>query len=75
VHETTTGRLATGSYKLSSASGNTAQLVGWSFAASAGGKARKSVVIYPLIDGLNTVATRIVTRKVGRPFDQYRGRR
>lgn len=40
-----------------------------------GGKATKLVVLYPVISGADATVGRIITRKVGRPFGQYVGRR
>jgi len=38
------------------------------------GFVRRKVTIYPAVDGLSSSVERAITRKVGRPFDQFRGR-
>jgi len=43
--------------------------------AGTGGYAQKQIVIYVQVDPPNVQFSRIVVRKVGRPFVQYRGRR
>jgi hypothetical protein len=40
-----------------------------------GGTIRKHAFIYPLVDGVNCSVGRVITRRVGRPFTAYRGRR
>src|SRR5262245_5545951 len=47
----------------------------WTAGACTGGYARQHVVIYPKFDAPNVKFDRIIVRKVGRPFTQYRGRR
>lgn len=39
------------------------------------GTVRPDVIIYPTVDYLNISLSRAITRRVGRPFFQYRGRR
>lgn len=39
------------------------------------GRGQKVVVIYPFVDPASTTLNRVVVRKVGRPFDLFRGRR
>ncbi len=50
-------------------------LIAWTAGACTGGSCRKHAVIYPLVDSANCKVGRIITRRVGRPFTQYRGRR
>jgi hypothetical protein len=65
-----------GRYKvLSVPTPTTFTVQGWPAVGATGGGVRKVVVIYPLVDAANTSPVRATTRKVGRPFDQYRGRR
>jgi len=39
------------------------------------GFVRRKVSVYPAVDPTNSDWERVITRKVGRPFDQFRGRR
>lgn len=55
--------------------GNVFTVNGWSGQLTAGGSARGDGQVYPQVDVNNVFPTRIVVRKVGRPFGQYRGRR
>lgn len=48
---------------------------GWTAGLCTGGKVRKHAFVYPVVDGDNCAIGRIVTKRVGRPFTQYRGRR
>jgi len=50
-------------------------LVNWTAGFTNGGRARKQVVIYPLIGSAGATLGRVVVKKVGRPFSGYRGRR
>ena len=47
----------------------------WTAGACTGGTVRKHAFVYPIVDGDNCSIGRIVTKRVGRPFTQYRGRR
>ncbi len=47
----------------------------WTAGACTGGAVRKHAFVYPQVDGDNCSIGRIVTKRVGRPFTQYRGRR
>lgn len=47
----------------------------WTNGSSEGGTVRKEVIIYPPVNPNIATISRIVTRRVGRPFVQYRGRR
>lgn len=47
----------------------------WNFGSTTGGSVRTDATIYPAVDPANCFVLRIVTRRVGRPFVQYRGRR
>jgi len=49
-------------------------LAQWPHGECIGGKARKDVIIYPFIQQVSQVAIQASNRKVGRPFNQYRGR-
>jgi hypothetical protein len=48
---------------------------GWPFGACTGGTVRADAVVYPAVDTSNPLTGRAVTKKVGRPFFQFRGRR
>jgi hypothetical protein len=52
----------------------TVQLLAWPFGAGTGGFARKDATVYPIVDLPGTEVERVIVRKVGRPFTQYRGR-
>lgn len=43
--------------------------------ATTGGRVRKDAIVYVAIDSTRIAVNRCVTRRVGRPFTQYRGRR
>jgi hypothetical protein len=47
----------------------------WTFGNTTGGSARKDAVVFAPVDFLNTSFGRVVSRRVGRPFVGYRGRR
>ncbi len=47
----------------------------WTAGVCTGGAVRKHAFVYPQIDSDNCAIGRIVTKRVGRPFQQYRGRR
>jgi hypothetical protein len=47
----------------------------WTAGACTGGALRKHAFVYPFVDSLNCTIGRLVTKRVGRPFIQYRGRR
>lgn len=53
---------------------NSLTLDSWEFGATTGGTIRKDAIVYPAVDSANTAFSRIVTRRVGRPFTGYRGR-
>lgn|SRR5262245_31335055 len=46
----------------------------WTFGKTTGGTVRKDGIVYPTIDWQNITTGRVITRKVGRPSGQYRGR-
>lgn len=48
-------------------------ITGWSQGATTGGKGRKDAIVHPNVE--SATFDRIITRRVGRPFIQYRGRR
>jgi hypothetical protein len=50
------------------------QLRNWKGGATEGGRLRLISIIYPRIDSNNVAVSRIIVRKVGRGFFQYRGR-
>lgn len=54
---------------------NVVRVASWPYGATTGGKVRKEAYAYPFIDGDSATPGRIIVHKVGRPFDQYRGRR
>src|SRR5262249_23725523 len=66
-----------GRFHVSAVSGNTISIdaPSWTFGSTTGGTVRVDAVVYPNVDSANTAAGRIVTRRVGRPFFGYRGRR
>lgn len=47
----------------------------WPHGSTTGGTVRREVIIYPQVNRPAITIGRIVTRRVGRPFVQYRGRR
>jgi len=51
------------------------KLRGWNGGSGTGGKIRKDNYVYPVMARNQMAVSRIVVRKVGRPFFQYRGRR
>lgn len=56
-------------------SGRQLTLYNWPNFGVKGGKLRKEGILYPAIDSANIAVGRLVTRRVGRPFVGYRGRR
>jgi hypothetical protein len=73
---TTTGTFFGGQFVIKQTGpGNTMQLNGWTGGNCTGGVAiKRAYNIYP-ISPSSCAVTRAVVRKVGRPFEQYRGRR
>src|SRR6516162_2989694 len=73
---TTTGTFFGGQFVIKQTGpGNTMQLNGWTGGNCTGGVAiKRAYNIYPISSG-SCAVTRTVVRKVGRPFEQYRGRR
>lgn len=53
---------------------STVTLQGWDLGECHGGKMRLDLTIYPLIGAQTANVLRVIVRKVGRPFGQYRGR-
>lgn len=51
------------------------QLKNWTLGSTTGGYARGYAIIYPKFDAPSVHFNRIVVKKIGRPFTQYRGRR
>lgn len=47
----------------------------WTHGSSVGGTVRKEVIIFPQVEDTAISISRVVTRRVGRPFVGYRGRR
>lgn len=47
----------------------------WNLGLTTGGSGRKDGVVYPTFDGSTFQVSRIIVKKVGRPFVGYRGRR
>jgi len=72
----TLGNTISGSFYVAARTSDTVgQLANWTGGAVAGsGKIRVLTYSYPLADG-DLKILRVITRKVGRPFEQYRGRR
>jgi hypothetical protein len=54
---------------------NVFTLLNWPYGATVGGTARGQGVVFPAVDYGHTSVSRVVTRRVGRPFTAYRGRR
>jgi hypothetical protein len=50
-------------------------LLNWPYSASAGGSVRADAIVYPAVNANLVLPGRIITRRVGRPFIQFRGRR
>lgn len=71
------GRLRGGLFQVTATgpANTNVQLLNWPFGAATGGAIRLDGVVYPLIDYQNITVNRVITRKVGRPFVQFRGRR
>jgi len=72
----TNGESVSGTYFVQAKASNTeCTLAQWNFqAVSFKGQARVLDYIYPIVGAATLLATKIGTRKVGRPFDLYRGR-
>ncbi len=51
------------------------QVRNWTAGVCTGGSVRKHAIIYAQVDSANCAVGRIVTKRVGRPFTQFRGRR
>jgi len=76
THENTSGRMATGDFQiLEIPQSNQMLLKDWPYNASKGGSVQVSAFIYPLVNTAIASPVRITTRKVGRPFDSYVGRK
>jgi hypothetical protein len=72
------GNLRGGRFQVATVGPNANQitLLNWPFGACTGGNVRLDTAnIYASVDAANTTSGRIVVKKVGRPFTQYRGRR
>lgn len=72
------GNLRSGRFQVVSSGpgATTFKLFNWTFGSTTGGTTRSdAAVTYPSIDVPNTTVSRVVTRRVGRPFVGYRGRR
>jgi hypothetical protein len=54
---------------------NVFTLLNWTAGLTALGNVRPDAIIYPTVDTNNIAIGRLITRRVGRPFTQYRGRR
>jgi hypothetical protein len=74
---TTTGLLVSGTYYVSvKTDGANGKFLNWpGGTVTLNGQARTNVTIYPLVDRDTVRYLKITTRKVGRPFDLYAGRR
>lgn len=66
-----------GVFKVEAVGPSSSQLsiMNWTGGATTGGTIRKEAIGYPLVDSNNVSISRIITRRVGRPFVGYRGRR
>lgn len=73
----TSGTLRGGVYQVSSVGPgtNVFTVLNWQWGTTNGGSVRTEAVVYPLVDTSTAKPNRIVTRRVGRPFTAYRGRR
>lgn len=72
------GNLRSGRFQVSATGPGTTvfQLLNWPFTSSTGGTVfGDQTIFYPAIDANNIGISRTVTRRVGRPFVGYRGRR
>jgi hypothetical protein len=56
-------------------SATSVKLGNWIAGPCTGGTIRKHAFVYPLVDAANCSVGRVITRRVGRPFTAYRGRR
>lgn len=54
---------------------NGGTFTGWLGGSTSGGTVRKDAIVFPQVDPDNITIGRVITRRVGRPFVQYRGRR
>lgn len=54
---------------------NQVTLLNWGFGPTTIGSVRKDLIVFIGADSANVTVSRIVTRRVGRPFFQFRGRR
>jgi len=71
------GVIVNGSFEVESVSGTNplvCSVKGWNSGAGVGGQGAVTGTSYPLLDGVNATTGRIIVKKVGRPFVQYRGR-
>jgi hypothetical protein len=51
------------------------KLLNWNLGSTTGGSVRKDGIVFVNVDAQNISTGRIIVKKVGRPFTQYRGRR
>lgn len=71
--QASTGNLVGGQYRVATVvSSTTVTLNAWPHGIADGGQLRPYSIVYPTVGEVDIA--RVVTRKVGRPFDQYRGR-
>jgi hypothetical protein len=54
---------------------NVFTLLNWPYGSTTGGSVRKNAIVYPMVDSANFTVGRVITRRVGRPFVAFRGRR
>jgi hypothetical protein len=75
--QTSAGSLKGGRFQVSAVGpgSNVFTLLNWALGATTGGSVRPDLVVYPMIDSGNISVSRVVTRRVGRPFVTFRGRR
>ena len=71
------GRLRGGRFSTNAGLGGTNSITinNWPWGATTGGSIRLDGIVYPTVDVANISVSRIITRRVGRPFTGYRGRR
>jgi hypothetical protein len=50
-------------------------LLNWPYSGTTGGTVRLDAIVYPQVSTNGVTVSRVITRRVGRPFVQYRGRR
>jgi hypothetical protein len=72
-----TGNLRGGRFQVTAVGpgNNNITIANWNFGSTTGGSGRKDAIIFANVDINNVTVSRVVQKKVGRPFVQFRGRR